>query len=257
MGGMGGMNMAGMGLGMGGSSITSPTSGSASLPNVSGHGMSQQSPSSAGPPQTSSMSNSGLPPGFPNLTPQQMQQLAQMNPQMKAMQIQRIMQAQQQMANSNMQGMGGGMGGGMGMGGMSPAQLQMLQRQQQTVPARIESAGDYRWDPSANSLEGEHQDGDTPETADDGQHNERRPRSRCVLQAATARLTAEVGGAAATVRRHSAHEEDYQGEYAPLVLVRPPLASHVTPTDIVALMLRSTSPPSQSSQQPLDSRTCR
>ncbi|RPD52493.1 hypothetical protein L227DRAFT_40932 [Lentinus tigrinus ALCF2SS1-6] len=91
--------------------------------------MSQQSPSSAGPPQTSSMSSGGLPPGLPNLNPQQMQQLAHMNPQTKAMQIQRIMHAQQQMANSNMQGMGGGMGGGMqgmGMGGMSrmsPAQL--------------------------------------------------------------------------------------------------------------------------------------
>ena len=70
--------------------MTSPTSGSASLPNVSGHGMSQS-------PSTPNSAN-GMGPGqggFPNLNPAQM----------KALQMQRMMQQQQM-------NMGGGGGGG-------------------------------------------------------------------------------------------------------------------------------------------------
>ena len=71
---------------------------------------------------------SGLPPGFPQLTPAQMQQLQQMDPRMKALQIQRIMQQQAQMAGmggmQGMQGMGGG-GGPANMGMMSAAGMGM------------------------------------------------------------------------------------------------------------------------------------
>ena len=48
---------------------------------------------------------SGLPPGFPQLTPAQMQQLQSMNPQMRALQIQRIMAVQ--MERNMQQGVSG------------------------------------------------------------------------------------------------------------------------------------------------------
>ncbi|KAI0822438.1 hypothetical protein BC628DRAFT_1417718 [Trametes gibbosa] len=128
--GMGGMNgMRGMNMGMGGSSMTSPTSGSSSLPNVSG--MSQVSPTSSTPttPNLSMQQGQG---GFPSAS--QMQQLAQMNPQMKALHMQRA--AMMAQMGGGMQGMNMNMGGGGmgGMGGMTPAQMQqmqMLQQQQQ------------------------------------------------------------------------------------------------------------------------------
>ena len=101
--------------------MTSPTSGSSQLPNVSGHGMSQ-SPSTPNPNTPSGQG--GFPPGFGNLSPAQIQQLQQANPQMKSIQIQRMMQAQ--MSGGGMGGMGmqgsmqgmGGMQGMQGMGGM-------------------------------------------------------------------------------------------------------------------------------------------
>ncbi|KAI0768187.1 hypothetical protein BD413DRAFT_614533 [Trametes elegans] len=128
MGGMGGMNM-----GMGPSSMTSPTSGSSSLPNVSSHGMLQGSPN----PSTA---NAGMQQGGGGFSAAQMQQLAQMNPQMK-LQMQRAMMAQMSggggmQGMSNMGGMGNmsGMGNMGNMGNMNSAQLQqmqMLQQQQQ------------------------------------------------------------------------------------------------------------------------------
>ncbi|KAM5536841.1 hypothetical protein V8D89_009559 [Ganoderma adspersum] len=150
MGGMGGMNM---GMSMGGGSMTSPTSGSSQLPNVSGHGMSQQSPSTPNPNTPSGQG--GLPPNFGGLTPAQMQQLQQADPRMKAIHMQRIMQAQMSGGGGGMQGMGmqgmQGMGGGMqgmqgmgGMGGMTPAQLQqmqMLQQHQQQQHQQQQQAG--------------------------------------------------------------------------------------------------------------------
>ena len=79
----------------------SPTGGASALPNVSGHGMAQQSPSSAGPPSTPNLGgmnagqNAGMAQGvFGNLTPQQMQQLGLTPQQIKSYQVQRMMQAQ-------------------------------------------------------------------------------------------------------------------------------------------------------------------
>ncbi|KAI8990720.1 hypothetical protein BD414DRAFT_413161 [Trametes punicea] len=154
--GMGGMSsMSGMNMGMGiPSSMTSPTSGSSALPNVSGHGMSQSSPTVPTPSTPNLSMQQGSSGGFPSAA--QMQHLAQMNPQMKALQMQRAaMAAQMQgMQGTNMGlNMGGGMGMNMGgMSGMTPAQMQQMQMLQQQQQQQAQNQAQMQRPPSSASF---------------------------------------------------------------------------------------------------------